>query len=599
MTQVCQVDGRTEGPCRLSDEARKQSRHYCWAMTSSSDTPVDIKPRSRDVTDGIQKAASRAMLRAVGLTDADWDKPQIGIASSWNEITPCNMSLRRLAAAAKEGVRAAGGVGLEFGTITVSDGISMGHEGMRASLVSREIIADSVEAVVHAERLDGLVATGGCDKSMPGMMMAIARLDLPGVFVYNGSTLPGYLNGNALDITSVFEAIGACAAGTISPDELSAIERNACPGEGACGGMFTANTMSSIGEALGLSLPGSASPPAVDRRREDDARAAGEAVVNMLRLGIRPHDILTKQAFENAITLTNALGGSTNAVLHLLAIANEAGIELELADFNRIAARVPHIADMKPGGKFHMTDLDRIGGVPVVLKHLLDGGLLHGDVLTVTGRTMAENLAAIDPPGPDGTVVHPLDRPINIEGGINILSGSLAPNGSVVKVAGLSHEQRRFEGPARVFDGEDDAMTEVLAGRIEPGTVIVIRYEGPKGGPGMREMLAITGALKGAGRGSDCALITDGRFSGGTWGFCIGHVAPEAVDGGPIAFVRDGDRIRIDVPSLSLDLLVDEAEIASRRAGWTPNPPRYTSGVLGKFARLVQGADKGAITNPL
>ena len=501
--------------------------------------------------------------------------------------------------AAKEGVRRAGGVPLEFGTITVSDGISMGNEGMRASLVSREIIADSVEAVMHAERFDGLVATGGCDKSMPGMMMAIARLNLPGVFVYNGSTLPGYLNGKALDITSVFEAIGACAAGTITEDELHAIEKNACPGEGACGGMFTANTMSSIGEALGLSLPGSASPPAVDRRREDDATAAGAAVVEMLRLGIRPSDILTKQAFENAIALANALGGSTNAVLHLLAIANEAGVALELADFNRIAARVPHIADMKPGGKFHMTDLDRIGGVPVVLKHLLDAGLIHGDVMTVTGRTMAENLAAIDPPGPDGTVVHPLDAPINVEGGLNVLTGSLAPQGSVVKVAGLSKEQRTFEGVARVFDGEDDAMAVVMAGEMQPGTVIVIRYEGPKGGPGMREMLAITGALKGAGRGADCALITDGRFSGGTWGFCIGHVAPEAVDGGPIAFVRDGDRIRIDVPSLALDLLVDDAELASRREGWAPNPPRYTSGVLGKYALLAQGAEKGAITNLL
>ncbi len=565
----------------------------------TGDTPVDIKPRSRDVTDGIQRAASRAMLRAVGLTDDDWDKPQIGIASSWNEITPCNLSIQRLAAAAKQGVRAAGGVALEFGTITVSDGISMGHEGMRASLVSREVIADSVETVMHGERLDGLVATGGCDKSMPGMMMAIARLDLPAVFVYNGSTLPGYLNGEALDITSVFEAIGACAVGAISAEELTAIERNACPGEGACGGMFTANTMSSIGEALGLSLPGSASPPAVDRRREDDARAAGAAVVNMLRLGIRPHDILTKPAFENAIALTNALGGSTNAVLHLLAIANEAGVDLDLDDFNRIAARVPHIADMKPGGKFHMTDLDRVGGVPVVLAHLLAEGLIHGDTLTVTGKTMAENLAEIEPPGPDGTVVMPLDRPINVEGGINVLTGTLAPNGSVVKVAGLSHEQRTFEGPARVFDGEDDAMAEVLAGRIEPGTVIVIRYEGPKGGPGMREMLAITGALKGAGRGADCALITDGRFSGGTWGFCIGHVAPEAVDGGPIAFVHDGDLIRIDVPTHTLDLLVDEAELARRRDGWQPNPPRYTSGVLGKFARLAQGADRGAITNLL
>jgi dihydroxy-acid dehydratase len=572
---------------------------YPSHMARNEGTPVDVKPRSRDVTDGIQKAASRAMLRAVGLGDDDWDKPQVGVASSWNEITPCNMSIRRLTAAAKEGVRAAGGVALEFGTITVSDGISMGHEGMRASLVSREVIADSVEAVMHAERLDGLVATGGCDKSMPGMMMAIARLNLPAVFVYNGSTLPGYLNGKVLDITSVFEAIGACAAGTITEEELGAIERNACPGEGACGGMFTANTMSSIGEALGLSLPGSASAPAVDRRREDDARRAGEAVVNMLRLGLRPSDILTKKAFENAIALTNALGGSTNAVLHLLAIANEAGVPLELEDFNRIASRVPHIADMKPGGKYHMTDLDRIGGVPVVLKHLLDAGLIHGDVLTCTGRTMAENLADIDPPGPDGVVVHRLDAPINSEGGVLILRGSLAPRGSVVKVAGLTPEQRKFEGTARVFDGEDGAMTAIMAGEIQPQTVLVIRYEGPKGGPGMREMLAITGALKGAGRGHDCALITDGRFSGGTWGFCIGHVAPEAVDGGPIAFVRDGDRIRIDVSSLSLDLLVDDSELSARREGWTPNPPRYTSGVLGKYARLAQGADKGAITNLL
>ena len=566
-------------------------------MVESNATPVDIKPRSRDVTDGIQKAAARAMLRAVGLTDDDWVKPQIGIASSWNEITPCNASIRRLTAAAKEGVRSAGGVALEFGTITVSDGISMGHEGMRASLVSREIIADSVEAVMHGERLDGLVATGGCDKSMPGMMMAIARLNLPGVFVYNGSTLPGYLNGKALDITSVFEAIGACAAGNITEAELYAIEKNACPGEGACGGMFTANTMSSIGEALGLSLPGSASPPAVDRRREDDARRAGEAVVNMLKIGLRPKDILTKGAFENAIALANALGGSTNAVLHLLAIANEIGVALDLDDFNRIAAKVPHFADMKPGGRFHMTDLDRIGGVPVVLKHLLDEGLLNGDEMTVTGRTMAENLAEIDPPAPDGIVVYPISNPINAEGGLNILTGSLAPKGSVVKVAGLSKEQRSFEGPARVFDGEDGAMAAVMAGEINPGDVIVIRYEGPKGGPGMREMLAITGALKGVGRGHDVALITDGRFSGGTWGFCIGHVAPEAVDGGPIAFVREGDRIKIEVRTLSLDLLVDDDELARRRDGWQPNSPRYTSGVLGKYAKLAQGAEKGAITN--
>ena len=566
-------------------------------MSKPSVTPVDVKPRSRDVTDGNQKAAARAMLRAVGLTDEDWDKPQIGLANAWNEVTPCNATLRRLADSARQGVRASGGVALEFGTITVSDGISMGHEGMRASLVSREVITDSVETVIHAERMDGFIGLAGCDKSIPAMLMAAARLNLPSVFVYNGSTLPGVHDGKNIDITTVFEAIGACAAGTMSQEELGQIERAACPGEGACGGMFTANTMSSIAEAIGMSLPGTASPPAVDKRREEDARRAGEAVVNLARLGIYPRDIMTKKAFENAIAVLNALGGSTNAVLHLLAIANEAGVALDLDDFNRIAAKVPHIADTKPGGKYHMTDIDRIGGVPVVLKHLLDAGLLHGDVMTCTGKTMAENLAEMNPPAPDGDVVHPLSDPIHAEGGINILTGSLAPNGSVVKVAGLTKDQMTFEGVARVFDGEDGAMAAVLAGDIKPGTVIVIRYEGPKGGPGMREMLAITGALKGAGRGSDCALITDGRFSGGTWGFCIGHVAPEAVDGGPIAFVQNGDKIRIDVPTKSLNLLVDDATLAERRKGWKPNPPRYTSGVLAKFAKLVQGADKGAITN--
>jgi len=568
-------------------------------MSETNDTPVDIKPRSRDVSDGIQKAPARAMLRAIGMTDDDWVKPQIGVASAWNEVTPCNMTLRKLAQSSKVGVRAAGGFPMEFGTITVSDGISMGHEGMRASLVSREVICDSVETVVHAERLDGFIGLAGCDKSIPAMLMAAARLDLASVFVYNGSTMPGQYDGRALDITSVFEAVGACALGTISEEELSQIERHACPGEGACGGMFTANTMSSIAEAIGMSLPGTASPPAIDSRREDDARRAGEAVVNLLRLGITPRMIMTKKAFENAIAVTSALGGSTNAVLHLLALANEAGVELHLDDFNRIAAKVPHIADMKPGGRFHMSDLDRIGGVPVVLKMLLDAGLLHGDCLTVTGKTMAENLAELDPPAADGVVVRPLDQPINAEGGIVILSGSLAPKGAVVKVAGLSDNQKNFEGTARVFDGEDGAMEAIMSGSIEPGTVIVIRYEGPKGGPGMREMLAITGALKGAGRGADCALITDGRFSGGTWGFCIGHVAPEAVDGGPIAFVRDGDSIRIDVHELALDLMVDEGELARRRASWVPLPPRYTSGVLGKYARLVQGADTGAITNIL
>jgi dihydroxy-acid dehydratase len=567
-------------------------------MSKADGTPIDVKPRSRDVTDGNQKAAARAMLRAVGLTDDDWQKPQIGLANAWNEVTPCNMTLRRLADQAKIGVRAAGGIALEFGTITVSDGISMGHEGMRASLVSREVITDSVETVIHGERFDGFIGFAGCDKSIPAMLMAAARLNLASVFVYNGSTMPGSHDGKNIDITTVFEAIGAVAAGTMTQEELTEIEKSACPGEGACGGMFTANTMSSIAEALGMSLPGSASAPAVDRSREDDARRAGEAVVNLLRLGIRPRDIMTKKAFENAIAILSALGGSTNAVLHLLAIAHEAGVDLELEDFNRIADKVPHIADTKPGGKYHMTDIHRIGGVPVVLKHLLDAGLLHGDVMTCTGKTMAENLAEINPPQPDGDVVHPLSDPIHAEGGINILMGTLAPKGSVVKVAGLTKDQMQFEGPARVFDGEDGAMDAIMGGSIKHGDVIVIRYEGPKGGPGMREMLAVTAALKGAGLGATVALITDGRFSGGTWGFCIGHVAPEAVDGGPIAFVNEGDIIRIDVPTKSLDLLVDAAELEKRKVGWKPNPPRYTTGVLAKFAMLVQGAEKGAITNP-
>ena len=567
-------------------------------MTETHETDVDIKPHSRDVTDGFQKAPSRAMLRAVGMGDDDWVKPQVGIASSWNEITPCNMTLAKLAGHAKTGVRQAGGFPMEFGTITVSDGISMGHEGMRASLVSREVICDSVETVVFAERLDGFVGLAGCDKSIPAMLMAAARLDVASAMIYNGSTMPGNHNGEATDITSVFEGVGACALGTITSQELDEIERTACPGEGACGGMFTANTMSSIGEALGMSMPGSASPPAIDDRRDDDARRAGEAVVNQLKAGITARTILTKKAFENAIALTSALGGSTNAVLHLLAIANEAEVDLDLDDFNRIAAQVPHLADMKPGGRFHMTDLDRVGGVPMVMKMLLDAGHLHGDALTITGKTVAENLAEVDPPGPDGTVVHPFDAPIHTEGGINILTGSLAPKGSVVKVAGLTKEQMRFDGTARAFDGEAAAMKAILDGTIEPGTVLVIRNEGPKGGPGMREMLAITGALKGAGRGGDCALITDGRFSGGTWGFCIGHVAPEALDGGPIGLVADGDRILIDVHEFKLDLLVDDAELEKRRQAYTAPEPVYTRGVLAKFARLVQGAETGAITNP-
>jgi len=555
-----------------------------------------MKPRSHEVTDGPGRAPARAMLRAIGMGDDDWDKPQVGVCSSWNEVTPCNLPLERLAKVAKAGVRDAGGFPIEFVTIAISDGISMGHEGMRASLVSREVIADSVETVMHAERLDALVTFAGCDKSLPGMLMAAARLDLPSVFVYGGSILPGDLDGEVLDIVSVFEAVGAHAAGTIDDEQLRAIECGACPSEGSCAGMFTANTMAAVAEALGMALPGSSSAPAPDARRDDYARASGEAVVELLRLGITPRQILTQEAFENAIAVVNALGGSTNAVLHLLAIANEAGVHLDLDDFNRVAARVPHIADTKPHGRYHMVDLDRVGGVPMVMKALLDAGLLHGDCMTVTGRTMAENLAALDPPAPDGEVVHPVDDPIHPVGGIAILTGTLAPKGSVVKVAGIDFT--RFEGTARVFNGEQGAMDEILAGNIQPGDVLVIRYEGPKGGPGMREMLAVTGALKGAGRGADTALITDGRFSGGTHGFCIGHVAPEAVDGGPISLVHDGDRIVIDVDSHSIDLLVDDAELDRRRALVVHPEPRYTKGVLAKFARLVQGAERGAITLP-
>jgi dihydroxy-acid dehydratase len=556
-----------------------------------------MKPRSGEVTDGFERAPARAMLRAVGMTDDDWGRSQIGVASSWNEVTPCNLPLDRLAKRAKDGVRAAGGFPFEFVTIAVSDGISMGHEGMRASLVSREVIADSVETVMHAERFDGLVTLAGCDKSLPGMLMAAARINLPSVFMYGGSIMPGRgAKGESLDITSVFEAVGARAAGALTDAELSLIERNACPTIGSCAGMFTANTMASISEALGMALPGSASAPAVDRRRDDLAYASGQAVIRLLELGLRPRQIMTKDAFENAIAVTMALGGSTNAVLHLLAIAHEARVELTLDDFDRVGTRTPHIADTKPHGRFHMFDVDRIGGVPVVMRELLEAGLLHGDCLTVTGRTVAENLAAAPPPAPDGEVVRPIDRPIHVDGGIAILHGSLAPKGAVVKVAGIDTD--RFDGTARVFDGEDGAMEAILAGSIEAGTVLVIRYEGPKGGPGMREMLAVTGAMKGVGRGGDCALMTDGRFSGGTHGFCVGHVAPEAVDGGPIAFVADGDRIVIDITGRTIDLDVDAAEIARRRAEWKLPEPRYRTGVLAKYAKLVTGAERGAVTEP-
>jgi dihydroxy-acid dehydratase len=565
----------------------------------SQSAPIDIKPRSRVVTDGIEATTSRGMLRAVGMGDADWDKPQIGIASSWNEITPCNLSLDRLAQGAKEGVHSGGGYPLQFGTISVSDGISMGHEGMHFSLVSREVIADSVETVMMAERLDGSVLLAGCDKSIPGMLMASARLDLSSVFLYAGSIAPGWVklsDGTEKDVTIIdsFEAVGACRAGLMSEEDLKRIECAIAPGEGACGGMYTANTMASVAEALGLSLPGSAAPPAADRRRDYFAHRSGEAVVNLLRQGITTRDILTKEAFENAIALAMALGGSTNVVLHLLAIAREADVDLSLHDFNRIGDKVPHVADMKPFGKYVMNDVDRHGGIPVIMKAMLDEGLLHGDALTVTGKTLAENLADLDPQPIDGEVIHTFDNPIHATGGLTILHGSLAPEGAVVKTAGF--DAAVFEGPARVFERERAAMDAVAEGEIEPGTVIVIRYEGPKGGPGMREMLAITAAIKGAGLGKDVLLLTDGRFSGGTTGLCIGHIAPEAVDAGPIAFVRDGDLIRVDIAARSLDLLVDDAELASRRSGWEPLPPRYTRGVLAKYSRLVRSAAEGATT---
>ena len=557
-----------------------------------------MKPRSSEVTDGLERAAARGMLRAVGMGDEDFPKPQIGVASSWNEITPCNLSLDRLALAAKEGVFSAGGFPMQFGTISVSDGISMGHEGMHYSLVSREVIADSVEAVMQAERLDGMVTFAGCDKSLPGMLMAAARIDVANVFVYAGSILPGHVilsDGTEKDVTIIdaFEAVGACARGLMSREDVDAIERAICPGEGACGGMYTANTMASAAEAMGMSLPGSAAPPAVDRRRDGFARRSGEAVVELIRQGITTRDIMTRDAFLNAIAIVMAFGGSTNAVLHLLAIAHEADVDLEMEDFHRIGSKVPLLADVKPFGRYVMSDVDRVGGVPVIMRALLDAGLMNGDCLTVTGKTIAENLERIAPPDPDGTVLKASRDAIAKTGGITILAGSLCPEGAVVKNAGVPVDV--FEGSARVFEREQAAMAALEDGTIQAGDAVIIRYERPKGGPGMREMLMITGAIKGAGLGKDVLLITDGRFSGGTTGLCVGHVAPEAVDGGPIGLVKDGDRVRIDIVGRTLDLLVDDEELARRRAEFTPLPPRYTRGVLAKYAKLVGSASKGAV----
>jgi dihydroxy-acid dehydratase len=549
------------------------------------------RPRSTEVTVGRDRAPARSMLRAVGFTDDDFDRPQVGVASSWNEVTPCNIHLDKLAVAAKYGVRLAGAVPLTFNTITVSDAIAMGHEGMRASLVSRELIADSVELVMHAERLDGLVAIAGCDKSLPGMLMACARLDLPAVFVYGGTILPGHFRGRDVTVQDMYEAVGAVAAGTMSEEDLDELERVACPTAGSCAGMYTANTMSAVAEAIGMALPGSATPPAVSERRAQAARRTGEAVVNLLRRDLRPRQIMTRPAFLNAAAVVMATAGSTNAVLHLLAIAGEAEVDLSLDDFDAISRRVPHIVDMRPGGRYVMADVDRVGGIPAVLRELLEAGLLDGDVLTVTGRTLAENLA--DAPKPDGDVIRSVASPIAAEGGLAVLRGSLAPAGSVVKIPG--NDSLVFRGTAKVFDSEEDCFAAVTGGHVAKGDVLVIRNEGPKGGPGMREMLAVTGAIKGAGLGKDVLLITDGRFSGATYGGCIGHVAPEAFVGGPIGLVADGDTISIDVAARRLDLEVDPEELDRRRQAWKPPEPRYTRGALAKYAALVGGADQGAV----
>jgi dihydroxy-acid dehydratase len=558
----------------------------------SDDEYLRYKPRSVDVTEGRHAAPARAMLRATGMGDDDFRKPIIGVASSWNEVTPCNMHLDKLADRAKAGVREADAYPIEFTTIAVSDGISMGTEGMRASLISREVIADSVELMVHAERMDGVVTIAGCDKSLPGMVMGALRLNLPTVFLYGGTIMPGRFQNRDVTIQDVFEGVGANAAGRMTDAELHELESSACPGAGSCAGHYTANTMAAAVEAMGLSLPGSASPPAISERRAEAAYASGLAVVEQLRAGVRPSDIVTRRSLENAIVVVMATGGSTNAVLHLLAIAHEAGIPLDIDDFDVISRRVPHIADLRPGGRFVMSDLDRIGGVPVVMRQLLEAGLLDGDCRSVNGKTLAENVAAA--PDPDGQVVRDIGKPIHTSGGTVILKGSLAPEGAVCKVAGM--EGSEFRGRARVFDSEQEAFAAVDSRQIVKGDVVVIRYEGPKGGPGMREMLSVTGAIFGSGLGSEVGLITDGRFSGATHGFSVGHIAPEAAVGGPIGLVADGDEIVIDVPNRRLDMVVEEAELARRRAAWSPPPPRYTRGALEKYARIVSSAAKGAVT---
>ena len=561
-------------------------------MTTTSRN-MALKHRSREIVEGPDRAPARAMLMAMGLTREDIDKPFIAIANLASDVTPCNVHLDRLAQAAKEGVRQSEGTPFEFGTITVSDGISMGTEGMKASLVSREVIADSIEVVTFGERMDGLITIAGCDKNMPGCMMAIARLNVPSLFIYGGTIMPGNYNGNDVNIQDVFEAVGAYASGNMTLDELHGLECVACPGEGSCAGLFTANTMSTAIEVMGMSLPGDASIPAIDPRKAEHARAAGRTLMRLLEEDVRPRDILTRQAFENAITAVVAMGGSTNAVLHLIAIAHEAQVELGLGDFDRISRSTPYIADMRPAGQYVMADLDRYGGVSLIVKRLLRAGLLHGDAMTITGKTLAENAEAIDTIE-DQPVVVPTDQPRSPTGGLAILYGNLAPDGAVIKVAG--HQERVYQGPARVFDQEQAAFQAIQRREIKPGDIVVIRYEGPKGGPGMQEMLAVTGALVGQGLGDDVALMTDGRFSGASHGPMVGHVTPEAAVGGPIGLLQEGDIITLDIPQRRLDVQLTEEQFADRRANFTLMAPNYTTGVLAKYAKLVSSASQGAVT---
>ena len=554
----------------------------------------DMRFRSKDITDGPQRAPNRSMLRAIGYTTDDFNHPFVGVASTWNEVTPCNFHLNKLTKKVKDGVRAAMGTPFEFGTIAVSDGVSMGTEGMKASLVSREVIADSIEIMAIAQRLDGLVTVAGCDKSLPGSAMAAARLNIPSVFLYGGTILPGKFEGRDVTIQDVFEAVGSYEAGKMTIQQLENLECSACPGEGSCGGLYTANTMAAAVEALGLSLPGTASPPAVDDRRYQAAQLSGNAVMRLIENGICPSDILTFEAFENAITLIQAMGGSTNAFLHIPAIAYEARIKVTLDDFERIGRKTPKIADLRPGGQFVMADLDRVGGVPIIMDKLLAKGLLNGDALTVTGKTLRENLETMPPSNGTQTIVRDVSDPISPEGGLVVLRGNLAPEGAVMKLAGA---KRRHRGPARVFDSEEQAFAAVNKRQIHSGDVVVIRYEGPKGGPGMREMLAVTAAIVGQGIGEEVALVTDGRFSGATRGLMVSHVSPEAQVGGPIAALVDGDNVLVDASAHLLSVEIPAEEIRRRLNDWQPPKPRYTRGVLYKYSKLVHSAAEGAVCN--